>query len=127
MEPRSYVLEIALGSAESELCLYLDGQPYKVLSLPVRLSVEVSVTKIPLTIFSYQQQFIDGALAWIALSKGVIDGKEVSFQLVFKETKEGMLQIDAIRQEGLESAFLLLSTDRAGLATYIVETISPHD
>jgi hypothetical protein len=123
-EPNSYSLEINLGASERDLWLHLDGHQHKVLSLPVRLKVEINVTKIPITVLSYQQQSLDGVLAWVALSKGVIEDKEVSVQLVFKENKEGFLHVVAIRHQGVQSGILIVSPDKGVVEAYIAENLS---
>ncbi len=123
-QPSSYSLDINLGSAKRNLWLYLDGQQHKVLSLPVKLRVETTVSNIPLTILSYQQQFIDDVLAWVTLAKSVIEDKEVSIQLVFKVDKEGFLQLVSIRQQGVERVDLIVSTDKAAIEAFIADDLS---
>jgi hypothetical protein len=123
-EPNSYSLEITLGSTERNLWLNLDGQQHKVLSLPVKLSVETTVYNIPLTILSYQQQFIDGVLAWVTISKSVIEDKEVSVQLVFRPDREGFLQLVSIKQQGIERVDLIVSTDKAVIEALIADDLS---
>ena len=123
-EPNSYSLEINLGSAKRDLWLHLDGHPQKVLNLPVRLRVEITVSKIPLTILTYQQQFIDGVLAWVTLAKGIIEDKEVSFQIVFKANREGFLELVSIRQQGIERVDLIVSPDKATIEAYVAKNLS---
>lgn len=123
-EPNSYSLEITLGSAERDLWLHVSGQPYKVLSLPVRLRIETTVSNIPLTVLAYQQQFIGGALAWVALARGLVEDKEVSVQVVFKVDRDGFLQPVAIKQQGMERVDLIVSPDKAAIEAYIAENWS---
>jgi hypothetical protein len=123
-EPNSYSLEITLVPAEHNLWLNLDGQQHKVLSLPVKLSVETTVYNIPLTILSYQQQFIDGVLAWVTLAKGIIEDKEVSVQLVFKVDNNGFLQLASIRLQGVERVDFIFSTDKAAIEASIADDLS---
>jgi hypothetical protein len=122
--PGPYHLEQNLGSAESDLWLHLDNQQYKVMSLPVELIIESTVTKIPLTVYSYQQESTDGILAWIATATGLSEGKEVALQVVYKQNSEGFLQVAAIRQQGLQSVVLLVSQDKAVLENFVSQKLS---
>ena len=121
-QPNSYSLEITLGSQERDLWWYLDGQQHKVVSMPIKLSVETTVYRTPLTFLSYQQENIDGVLAWVAVAKGIIENKDISIQLVFKPDKEGFLQFVLIRQLGIERLNLFLSADKAA-----IEALSADD
>jgi hypothetical protein len=123
-QPNSYSLDINLGSAERNLWLYLDGQQHKVVSLPVKLRVETTVSNIPLTILSYRQQFINGVLAWVALAKSVIEEKEISVQLIFKSDGEGFLRLVSIRQQGVERLDFIVSTDKAAIEALIADDLS---
>lgn len=121
----SYSVEITLGSMERNLWLHINGRSHKVLSLPVRLRVETRVSSIPLSILTYQQQSIEGALAWVTLAKGVVEGEEVSIQVVFMPNKDGFLRCTTIKQQGVESVGLIFSPNKAVMEAYIAANLYP--
>jgi hypothetical protein len=109
VEPNSYSLLITLGSFERDLWLHLGESRLKVLRLPIRLLAETRVTEIPLSVRTYQQEFIDDTLAWIVSANAIVEGKEVGFQIVFKRNDDGFLQLASVWREDVASVELMLS------------------
>lgn len=111
-DPNSYTIDVLLASSpEYTLYIHIDEQKYKVVSLSLILSVETRISKIPLEHFEYIQESIEGAVAWISSSKAVIDGKEVSIQVVFQQDESGYLKA-AISSEGIQNLHLNLYTEK---------------
>ena len=123
-EPLKYSREMDLGSTKIDLWFHWENKKFKVLRLPIKLIVETKVFQIPLAIFSYRQEFIEGDLAWIAVSKDVINGKDVEIQIVFKPDKNGFLQPVSLKQKGIESINLIFSPDKEIIEAYIAQNLS---
>jgi hypothetical protein len=119
-----YHLELELGTQESDLWFHLEGNKYKVISLPVTVRVESTLTKIPLTLYSYHQESIDGTLAWVSSAIAVSQGQEVTIQLVFRRNAEGFLQVAAFRHQGLQAATLVTSPNKEAIESFVSKTLS---
>jgi len=124
--PDSYLLELTLGSVDTDLWIHIKGKPYKVMSLPMKVSVKTTVSRIPITAFEYHQESIEGVLAWVAVAEGVVDDKPISVRFVFKKDDEGLLRIAAVHQEGVSSVGLMVSTERSVVEDYIRKSLQDN-
>jgi hypothetical protein len=124
--PKSYSLELELVT-NTELWMYLGENRLRVRNLPVKAKVEILTTKIPLTVSAYRQEFVDGALAWIASAKGIIDGKEISVELVFKPNQDRFLELTLMRLHGTEELGLIISSSAEVLDAVLANQINDNE
>lgn len=119
--PSSFSLEVDLGIDKWNLWLCDRNERYRVLRLPLKVDVENRVFEIPLTLYAYHQETIEGVLAWVVSAKGIVEGKEISCRWVFKSNKDGFLELSSLQQEGSDNLELLFSTDQAALAAFVAQ------
>jgi hypothetical protein len=110
-EPDNYTLEVTLGSPAKDLYAYIKGQKYRVISLTMKWKVETEISVIPMRWLEYKQEFFDGTLAWVAYTKGEIDGKELEIQMIFKRDEHGLLQLALPRLLSVTNLSLELYSD----------------
>ena len=127
--PNRYVIEFAFGSNEGSILWYyhLNVQRLMVHSLPVRIKVTAETMKIPLTYFSYSQEFRDGTLAWVASSKDSFNGVDFEVQIVFKRGKDGILQIASVQYHGSKHLILSFYSDEKSWKSDCEESLSMKD
>ena len=123
LEPDSYRLEINLPHVDRTLWMHIKGKKYKVLSLPIKLQVNTYISKIPLTTFEYQQEYIEGALAWVAIAEGFSEGKQISIRIIFGKDEKGFLQRMWVYKKGVESLGLLVSSEKSVVEDYVKKSL----
>ena len=112
-EANSYTVKFVLNSEGDDLWFCVGEERFKVLELPVEVSVERHLTRVPLRVVSYQQEFHDNVLAWIALVKGIVDGEDIDIKVVFMRGDDGILKIVGREVVGVDNVKLLWSVDQS--------------
>jgi tetratricopeptide (TPR) repeat protein len=81
--------------------LCYNDRKFEIQTMHINIDIEIlPSTDIPLKCFSYCQEFFEGELAWVASAKGNVDDKETEFQIVFRQNKEGILEICSAQAKG---------------------------
>lgn len=102
-DPDFFTVELQIGQGEGKLWYYSGEQRIRVKVLPARVTLHTEYTEIPATYYSYEQHSVNGSLAWVVTAKGDFEGNEVSFQIVFKPNKDGLLELYLLQQQGVQS------------------------
>lgn len=85
----------------NKMWIYLMDRKFEIRKMHINVDIEIlPPTDIPLQCFSYRQEFLEGSLAWVASAKGTVEDKETEFQIVFRQNKEGILEILSIQTKG---------------------------
>lgn len=112
-------LDLCLGSIGTDFRVHMNGVAHKIAELPIKVRVDTTISKIPLTFLEYRQESIDGALAWVAVAETYSEGKKLTIRYVFRKNSDGLLRDVSIQAEGVESAGLVVSTDKIALEEYV--------
>jgi hypothetical protein len=98
-------------SKHPNLWAYLGSAKYQVIQLDLRIELEIQAAQIPSQFFTYHQETIDGALAWIGTANTNYNGREISVQVVFKKGANGVLRLESVSCEGTKGFTLYIFPD----------------
>jgi hypothetical protein len=121
LEPTEYLAKLSLGSTERALWLHIEGERFKVLGLDVTVKVTSRIDEIPLSLYSYRQEFYEGELCWASTATGKVGDKDVEIHVLFRPNEEGYLSIVSVHVKGVEdfSISLFKSQEDLDAATNI--------
>lgn len=125
-DKNKYELTLSLDSMVDNLRILIDGNISKVLELKADIEIYTVINKIPLKTYKYQQEMINGVLAWVAIAEGIIDNQKKSVRMVFGKNENGFLQIQSVLFEGVESMSLIYSNNRNHIERYVEENFNDN-
>ena len=102
--PITYTFDLAQAFAEEGLWLLNKDKSYPVAEFTLTINIEYKIHEIKADILAYEQEFIDGVVAWIYAASGLIDGEAISVRLVFRADADGFLQLTSIQWQGISNA-----------------------